>query len=286
MIVPDTILSAHNAHRAAHNSPSLTWSQELQDHAQAWADNLATTSCSLEHFSGSDMGENLFMCSASDAAGGCASGSNSAVAVDDAAAGWYESEKTWPLTQPSHITQILWASTTHVGCAVRVCQNNDATTGAWSSEIVVCRYQPPGNVATQYEDNVSPAAEEAPPQEASAAAVEASAEGAPPQEAPAAEGAKPQEAPTAVEASAEGAPPQEAPAAEGAKPPQEAPTAVEASAEGAPPQEAPAAEGAKPQEAPTAVEASAEGAPPQEAPTAVEASPSCGRKLLRTRKLS
>jgi uncharacterized protein YkwD len=152
MIAPAIILNAHNARREAHNVPDLTWSDELQHYAQAWADNLAATSgCGLQHdYSGTGMGENLYMCSGTSP--GCASGSNSAVSIDDPSAGWYESEKTWPLTQPSHLTQLIWASSSRVGCAVNFCHNN-----GFSTEIVVCRYLPPGNVETQYEANVFPA---------------------------------------------------------------------------------------------------------------------------------
>ena len=37
----------------------------------------------------------------------------------------------------SHYTQLIWAGTTHVGCAVH-------STGRW--DYLICRYSPPGNV--------------------------------------------------------------------------------------------------------------------------------------------
>ena len=146
--LPD-ILVAHNQRRAVHGAPELAWGDDLQQAAQAWADELAT-GCALVH-SQDELGENLYQCSGM-VGESCASGANSAVAVDDPAAGWYESEKTWSLTEPSHITQLLWSSSRFVGCAVSSCEPQ----GEFTSEIVVCKYEPAGNVIGEFEANVPP----------------------------------------------------------------------------------------------------------------------------------
>mmetsp|Transcript_10593 Transcript_10593/g.30172 ORF Transcript_10593/g.30172 Transcript_10593/m.30172 type:complete len:182 (-) Transcript_10593:80-625(-) len=144
--LPD-ILDAHNQRRSAHGSPALAWSDELQGMAQDWAAQLAE-GCAIVH-SQDGLGENLYQCYGAEA--GCASGLNSAFSIDDPAAGWYESEKTWDLSAPSHITQLLWSSSQYVGCAVSLCDQQGFT-----SEIVVCKYEPAGNVMGQFEENVPP----------------------------------------------------------------------------------------------------------------------------------
>lgn len=52
-----------------------------------------------------------------------------------------------------HYTQIVWASTTSVGCAVQYCE-----AGTLDSEypgyFSVCNYWPAGNVETEYAVNV------------------------------------------------------------------------------------------------------------------------------------
>jgi hypothetical protein len=78
------------------------------------------------------------------------------MAVDDPLAGWYESEKSWSPLAPSHFTQVVWASSQRVGCGVARCSQD----GTFTSEIVVCKYSPPGNVAGQYENNVGTATAE------------------------------------------------------------------------------------------------------------------------------
>lgn len=145
------LLDVHNWHRSTHGAEPLVWDSELEKDAWSWAEYL-TSGCSIFHSSDGEYGENIYMCSSTDQ--GCASGNNSAVAVDDPIAGWYESEKDWSPLAPSHFTQVVWKSSQRVGCGVARCAQDEA----FVSEIVVCKYSPPGNVAGQYEDNVMPAA--------------------------------------------------------------------------------------------------------------------------------
>lgn len=142
------ILDAQNQHRAIHGVAPLAWDEGAAGAAQQWANTLAGV-CAISHSGDPVMGENLYICYSTTP--GCASGSNSGQAVDDLAAGWYASETGLDLRAPSHLTQLLWASTTQVGCAVSSCNYQGMV-----AEIVVCKYYPPGNVAGQFEENVSP----------------------------------------------------------------------------------------------------------------------------------
>lgn len=122
------ILAAHNRVRADVNVAALRWSDELAAVAQAWADTLARRNCSLEHSSGA-YGENLFAASA----GGSG---------PDAVASWAEEKQDYDHGRSrcrgvcGHYTQVVWARSTHVGCASATCG---------SAIVWVCNYDPPGN---------------------------------------------------------------------------------------------------------------------------------------------
>lgn len=138
-------VDAHNAVRAAVKEPSgysgtwqavppVDWSDEVAQTAQEWANNLkATKNCGLEHASGTGYGENL------------AAGTN--VDAERAVDMWagegadytYEPKYAFD-TNTGHYTQIVWRSTQHIGCASASCSG---------SNVVVCRYDPPGNYIGQ-----------------------------------------------------------------------------------------------------------------------------------------
>lgn len=130
------ILNYHNKVRADVNVKPLKWSGKVAGYAQIWANRLAATGCRMQHSSGSGYGENLFM------------GTLGYYGVVDAAKSW-ESEKRYyaggPLNSSNwqktgHYTQMVWHSTTHLGCAKVACNNN---------LIVVCNYNPAGNYMGQ-----------------------------------------------------------------------------------------------------------------------------------------
>ncbi len=134
--VEQEILAAHNKYRQEVGVPDLTWSPTLAAHAQAWADQLASTG-KFEHSTDPHgEGENL--------AKGTA-GSYSATQLVDMWGG--EKQNFQPGTFPDvsttgnwmdvgHYTQLVWRDTTQVGCGL-------ATGGG--SAVLVCRYSPPGN---------------------------------------------------------------------------------------------------------------------------------------------
>ena len=118
--------------------PPLKWSTALANDARTWA-----KACTIDpktgkflHSSGPE-GENL-------AWGPARTGKS---AVDD----WYSEKVHYDFTKPgfqgaaAHFTQVVWKTSTHLGCVVAPCKGQDF----W-----VCRYSPPGNFANV--NNVGP----------------------------------------------------------------------------------------------------------------------------------
>lgn len=135
------LIRLHNKARANVGVSPVVWSRKLAIYAQKWADNLASIDCDLIHRPRSgkwkqDYGENLFM------------GTSSYYGVADAVRSW-ESEKIYyhgenlnssNYHDSGHYTQIVWKNTEQIGCAKAECNGN---------LIVVCNYNPPGNVLGQ-----------------------------------------------------------------------------------------------------------------------------------------
>jgi uncharacterized protein YkwD len=137
-----TLVDAHNAHRARHCAGPLAWSPKLAQAAQSWADALKAQGCKFGHKPRNPYGENL-------AAG--TSGTLDGQAVADM---WYDEVKLYKFPnggfsmQTGHFTQVVWRQTTQIGCGVATCNGMD---------IYVCEYDPAGNVDTMYRQNVLPA---------------------------------------------------------------------------------------------------------------------------------
>lgn len=129
------LLAAHNVERAAVGVPPLAWDAALAAGSAAWARHLAATG-RMFHSSAdqSKDGENLFM------------GTRGGYSVEAMVGLWAAEKATLPLLASweddqhavGHYTQMVWRTTTHVGCAV--------ASGA-EDDFLVCRYAPPGNVA-------------------------------------------------------------------------------------------------------------------------------------------
>jgi uncharacterized protein YkwD len=136
----DQFITEHNRVRAKHCAAPLTWSPKLAAVAQQWANNLRDTGCKFGH-SGGQYGENL------------AAGTTGALPPSAVVAMWYDEVKGYSFKQPGfsmqtgHFTQVVWRSTSQVGCGMAQCKGND---------IWVCEYDSPGNWEGQYREQVLP----------------------------------------------------------------------------------------------------------------------------------
>lgn len=132
-------LDGHNTERAAHGAAPLTWSDDLASAAQSWANG-----CVFQHSGGSlgPYGENL------------AAGSGD-YTIADAIGDWNAEESSYDPSnpQPSHWTQVVWKSTTQVGCAVAACSNIFPPEYG-VAQYYVCEYSPAGNVIGEFPQNV------------------------------------------------------------------------------------------------------------------------------------
>ena len=129
-------LDTHNAARARYGRTPLMWDAGLARDARNWAQHLARTE-QFEHAANlKGQGENLWM------------GTRGAFTPASMVQGWIDEERymksgkfpdvstTGQWTDVGHMTQLLWPTTTHVGCA-------KASSGI--DDYFVCRYSPPGN---------------------------------------------------------------------------------------------------------------------------------------------
>ncbi len=129
-----TILTAHNGHRAKHCVSDLTWSAQLAAGAQAWASACKSNGSggfahSSEAWSSENgFGENLYW------------GTNAT--ATSAVEWWYGEIRNYNFAAPTwngsvgHFTQVVWRNSAQVGCAMASCGGMNL----W-----VCRYAPTGN---------------------------------------------------------------------------------------------------------------------------------------------
>lgn len=136
----ETVLSSHNEERRRWRVPPLRWDEGLVADARAYAGTLAQKGY-LEHADMSSraqpQGENLWM------------GTRDAFGYDQMMSGFLEERrnyvaravphisKTGNWADTGHYSQMIWRTTTSVGCAVA--SNKDF-------DFLVCRYSPAGNV--------------------------------------------------------------------------------------------------------------------------------------------
>ncbi|MDE2007744.1 MAG: hypothetical protein KGI51_14335 [Rhodospirillales bacterium] len=125
-------LLLQNSVRAHVGAQPLVWSDRLADAAQQWANHLVTTGA-FRHHVGGGYGENLY-----EIIGGKAT-------PHDVVAAWADERRAYDLQTNScsagvdcgHYTQIVWATTHAVGCALAA----DPSRQIW-----VCEYYPAGNI--------------------------------------------------------------------------------------------------------------------------------------------
>jgi len=140
-LTPDEqeFMDLHNAARMDYGAANLTWSDDLAAVAQEWADG-----CVFEHSDGilGPYGENL------------AAGTGN-FTIPACIGLWVEEASEYDPANPaaSHFTQVVWKSTTQVGCAVASCGNIFPETYG-NASYYVCEYSPAGNIIGQFPENV------------------------------------------------------------------------------------------------------------------------------------
>ncbi|KAF1938842.1 PR-1-like protein [Clathrospora elynae] len=149
------VLFHHNAARANHNAEPLTWDADCEANAR-----IAAKKCTFEHFipQGAGEGQNLFTVSGN--------AFNVTAGITES---WYKGElepmmpyfgqKDIPdevFHRVGHLTQLVWKSTTRVGCVSLDCGGamvvNDKS--STMNKYTVCNYSPAGNVGGEYAENV------------------------------------------------------------------------------------------------------------------------------------
>lgn len=143
------LLTMHNCARrstAPAASPRLnllSWDPALATFAQNYANN-----CQYAHNTSAPYGENLY---AGAVSAGFPTGVEAAAATD-----WANEDVNYNYAANScsgvcgHYTQMVWRSTARVGCGIRQCTANSPFQPPFLNwTLVVCNYDPPGNVSSQ-----------------------------------------------------------------------------------------------------------------------------------------
>lgn len=129
-------LAKHNELRAQHCVPELQWDAQIAAVAQAWADQ-----CVWQHSGNRSYGENLAMATSGyRTAGQMVQDWYNEIGQYNFGAGQYSD-------QTGHFTQVVWRSSTKLGCGIASCNGND---------LLVCNYAVPGNIQGQFQQNVPP----------------------------------------------------------------------------------------------------------------------------------
>lgn len=134
------MLTLHNNYRALHGAPPVTWNQDLANAALTNAQQYTWA-----HTANNPYGENIATGTYTD--------------PDYYGFLWYDEQKLYNYNNPGysdatgHFTQLVWASTTQIGCAMVNQVNNQGYPYS-----MTCEYAPPGNIvnAGYFAANVKP----------------------------------------------------------------------------------------------------------------------------------
>jgi len=128
----------HNDLRAQHRVPALHIRYDLSQQARRWAKELARLG-RMEHSKDNQFGENL------------AYTTNTNPTPEEIVQMWYSEKSKYSYKKAKfnpgtgHFTQLVWKDTTHIGVGI-------ARSG--KSTYIVANYDPPGNYAGRFKDNV------------------------------------------------------------------------------------------------------------------------------------
>jgi uncharacterized protein YkwD len=142
------MVNYHNQKRAEVGNGNVSWSTEIAQYAQQRAEQIARTK-QLAHLpqGQNPYGENL--------ASGGSTGGGVVFTVINACDGWYSEKAKMPRNAHTmtidlfnkgvgHYTQMVWKGSTQIGAGISQYQQ-----GAFTMTVVVCCYNPPGNVINQ-----------------------------------------------------------------------------------------------------------------------------------------
>uniref|UniRef100_V5H8I7 Putative scp gapr-1 like scp-like extracellular protein n=2 Tax=Ixodes ricinus TaxID=34613 RepID=V5H8I7_IXORI len=141
-------LREHNKYRTKHHVPALKTDPTLYIKARAWAIRLAKwdSTSYVPHEKLHGIGENIYWMTYAK--------KPYSQYAPKAVKYWYDENiyynyQTGGYSQhTAHFTQMVWKSTTRVGCAYAVSTS--------STIFVVCKYSPQGNIPHEYQSNVLP----------------------------------------------------------------------------------------------------------------------------------
>lgn len=147
----NSALAKHNTYRSTHHSPNLTLDNSLNSGSQAHAESLLSTG-QMVHSSDSKnyhLGENLFYFQGPTV--------DAATVANKAVDAWYQEAANYDYNNPGftletgHFTQVVWKSTTAIGCGVA---SGPSGYPGMFKYYVVCQFAPAGNVYGAYPGNV------------------------------------------------------------------------------------------------------------------------------------
>ena len=148
----NAILNMHNQERTAVGVPQVTWSDSLARDAQSWANRVVSLNLRWD-LCGSDFNQcppHVPRDQANGQGENLAWGYN--YPLTSLAQGWANEKSNYvpgtPISQSlsgpngvyGHYTQMVWSSTTQIGCGTA-----KQTIGANTWDLLVCRYSPGGN---------------------------------------------------------------------------------------------------------------------------------------------
>jgi len=144
------MLNAHNDWRQGVGVKPLAWSTPLADSAQHYAKQLSLSGCIMQH-SKTEHGENLYWASprTRTSSSGKTSTQVQTISPKHVANQWASEAKDYKHSSNTcrsgavcgHYTQMVWHSTTQLGCGKALCVNQ--------AQLWVCHYAPAGNFIGQ-----------------------------------------------------------------------------------------------------------------------------------------